>query len=537
MKSIILSYIAIILLATSCNSEKPTYIEPHLTTLAATNITRTEAVLNGTASIEGDAAMPQLYFKYGTTSDMPQTTVPVDAKDTEVSIPLEHLTAGTTYYYMLQGNNGRTTIHSNTMTFMTLPNEKPSMGSTQILSHGPTSVIIGYDITENGGAEIIETGCYCHQSSEQQKVILAHNLGGIGQQKLLIDNLLRNTTYQIQPYAKNQIGETLGEATTFTTSDAIILKEAGDFTNIMGNNLYEPTSITLAGPMNGDDLSCLRKMMGRNDDETATIGKLEQIDMTDVKIVAGGKTYGANRYTQDHIIGQGLFANCIHLKKISLPVDATTIEKDAFANCISLSQIEIPASITNIQPSSGCTALQAIHVSDANAHYSSQDGVLLNDSKTNIIWFPMGKQGSYALPSSITSICSYAFKGCNIEYFTLPNNLTYIGQGAFMDSKVKEVTLPDNLIIVPVSIFQDCTQLKVVRLGSKTELISDYAFDRCPLTDIYVEANQPPVCNANAFTTRGTNIFNTCKVHVPAGKQELYKASEGWKQFKNIVTK
>ena len=143
MKSTILSYIAIILLATSCNSEKPTYIEPHLTTLTATNITRTEAVLNGTASIEGDADMPQLYFKYGTTSDMPQTTDPVNAKSTEVSFSLEHLTAGTTYYYMLQGNNGRTTIHSNTMTFTTLPNEKPSMGNTQILSHGPTSVIIG----------------------------------------------------------------------------------------------------------------------------------------------------------------------------------------------------------------------------------------------------------------------------------------------------------------------------------------------------------------------------------------------------------
>lgn len=536
MKSTILSYIATILLATSCNSEKPTYIEPHLTTLTATNITRTEAVLNGTASIEGDADMPQLYFKYGTTSDMPQTTDPVNAKSTEVSFSLEHLTAGTTYYYMLQGNNGRTTIHSNTMTFTTLPNEKPSMGNTQILSHGPTSVIIGYDIKENGGAEIIETGCYCYQSSEQQK-ILAHNLGGTGQQKLLIDNLQRNTTYQIQPYAKNQIGETLGETITFTTSDAIILKEAGDFTNIMGNNLYEPTSITLAGPMNGDDLSCLRKMMGRNDDETATIGKLEQIDMTDVKIVAGGKTYGANRYTQDRIIGQGLFANCSYLKKISLPIDAITIEKDAFANCVSLSQIEIPASITNIQPSSGCTALQAIHVSDANAHYSSQDGVLLNDSKTNIIWFPMGKQGSYTLPSSITSISNYAFKGCNIEYFTLPSNLTFIGQGAFMESKVKEVTLPDNLSLVPASIFQGCTQLNVVRLGSKTEMLSDYAFDRCPLTDIYVEAQQPPVCNVNTFTTKGTNFLNTCKVHVPAGKQELYKASEGWKQFKNIVTK
>ena len=304
----------------------------------------------------------------------------------------------------------------------------------------------------------------------------------------------------------------------------------------MGNNLYEYTSLTLSGPMNGDDLNCLRKMMGQNDDGTTTPGKLSSIDMTEVQIVAGGGSYGSSRYTEDHVIGQGLFANCTRLEKVSLPADATTLEKDAFMGCTSLQEIEIPASVASILPSSGCTALEYLNVSGANANYKSQDGVLLNGNGTEIIWFPMGKKGEYSLPSTITAIGNYAFKECSIETFILPDNLKEIGQGAFMDSRVKEVRLPANLQQIPTSTFQGCTQLRVVRIGKKTELISDYAFDLCPLTDIYVEATLPPVCNKDAFSTRGTSFLNTCKIHVSKGREGFYQASNGWKDFSNILS-
>lgn len=546
MKHYIL-YIIAMIAVTSCSSDKPTYIEPHLSTLAATDVTRTEATLNGTVHVEGDTDMPQLCFNYGTTPSMTETSASANIQGSDVSLHVGNLTAGATYYYRLQGSNGRATITSNTMSFTTLPNEKPTLGEATILSHGPTSVIMGYEIKEDGGEPVTETGCYYALASENtnteadkptkpsSQIVLSNYTGNIGNQKLLIANLQRNATYRIWPYVQNRMGETIGKSITFTTSDAIVINEAGELSTLLGDNLYEYTTISLAGPMNGDDLRCLRKMLGRNSDESSTPGKLSQLDMTDVKIVTGGGSYGLSRYTQDHVVGQGLFANCTSLTQVSLPVDATTIEKDAFAGCTSLTKIEIPAFINQVQPSSRCTALQEIQVSNANTYYSSQDGVLLNGKGTEIVWFPMGKQGEYTLPSIITSISDYAFKECCIETFNLPDNLTKIGQGAFMDSKVKEVKLPANLSLIPTSTFQGCTQLKTVRLGSKTELISDYTFDLCPLTDIYVDAPTPPVCNVHAFTTRGTNFQNTCTVHVPAGKVALYKASNGWKQFKNII--
>lgn len=559
MKHLIIN-LAIIILMASCSSDKPSYLEPHLSTLAATDITRNEATLNGIAEIEGDADMPQLYFRYGTTENMDQT-VPITtenekiSKQNNVSFRLKNLIASNTYYYMLQGSNGRTITSGNMMNFTTLPNEKPKVGNTILLSHGPTSAFVSYNILEDGGENITETGCYYELASQSAteaqsekenmekefpgknatKEILTNYSGGLGQQKLLIGKLTLNTTYKIWPYAKSRMGETIGDCITYTTtSDAIMLKEAGELQFLLGNNLYDYPSLTLAGPMNGDDLNCLRKMMGRNLDESDTPGKLASIDMTDVKIVAGGGPYGANRYVQDHVIGQGLFANCDYLTNVILPTDVTTIEKDAFMNCKSLAKIEIPASVSNLLPSSGCTALRDIEVSEANSNYSSDNGVLLNAQQTNILWFPMGKQGEYSLPSTITSIGNYAFKECSIEIFILPDNMNEIGQGAFMDSKVKEVKLPANLKRIPTSTFQGCKQLKVVRIGSKTEAISDYAFDLCPLTDIYVEAKLPPVCSPHAFTTRGTSFLNTCIVHVPTGKAAFYKGDVIWKQFKNI---
>lgn len=544
MKYPIIYLVAICTLA-SCSSDKPTYLEPHLSTLAASDITRTEALLNGMVSIEGEAAMPNLYFKYGTTESMEKTVQAIvektnesnsgDDKVAKVSTHLSDLTAGTTYYYMLQGSNGRTITTSNRMSFTTQPNEKPSLGETKILSSGPMSAIIGYDILENGGETITETGCYYEvPGSQAQKLALSNYSGGIGQQKILINDLQRNTTYKIWPYAVSRVGEAIGAPITYTTSDAITLHEPGELSALIGDHLYEYTSLTLAGAMNGDDLCCLRKMMGRNLDETSTSGKLSHIDMTDAKIVAGGGSYGASRYTQDHVIGQGLFANCDNLVEVKLPMDATTLEKDAFTNCTALTKIEIPASVASILPSSGCHALQDIEVSEANASYKSQDGVLLNANGTSIVWFPMSKQGSYSLPSTITSIGDYAFKGCSIETFILPDNMKVLGQGAFMDSKVREVKLPANLKRIPTSTFQGCTQLKVVRTGSKLETISDYAFDLCPLTDIYIEAKLVPTCDAHAFSTRGENFLNTCVVHVPKGMSETYKNRTGWKLFKNI---
>ena len=52
----------------SCDSDQPDYLEPRLTTLPATDLTRTDATLHGSATVAGETEMPQLYFRYDPSS-------------------------------------------------------------------------------------------------------------------------------------------------------------------------------------------------------------------------------------------------------------------------------------------------------------------------------------------------------------------------------------------------------------------------------------------------------------------------------------
>lgn len=304
---------------------------------------------------------------------------------------------------------------------------------------------------------------------------------------------------------------------------------------VIGDDIYKYTTISIAGPLNGDDLRTLRHMAGRGIDGSATNGRLADIDISGARIVAGGGVYDAARYSEDDVVGVGLFAACSNLKNIKLPMDVVRIEKDAFLNCSSLRSIVIPATVSSIVPSAGCTSLEEISVSGANTSYTSSDGVLLSGDAKSILWFPMGKRGDYALPATVTAVGPYAFRECSIEKFVFPAGLTKIGECAFYNSKVKEVVLPSTLKMLPTGVFQKCADLKTVRLGDDVELLSDYVFDGCPLTDLYITAPLPPVCGSNTFATTGADFVKTCRLHVPKGRKKYYRANAKWNVFDNIV--
>lgn len=513
----------------------PVNLEPRLSVSGATDITRTEATLRGTVVLQGNTDMPGLRFVYG--EDAGETTqVEALADNGSVSSRITGLTPGTQYTFYLQAYNDRTTINSDAMAFTTIPNDKPTIGELAILSHGPASAIISYTITDDGGEEITETGCYvtCVSDSETYKVVAT--LAGIdGTYKIRIGELRQNTAYELKAFASNKEGETVGEALSFTTGNAVTLTEPGVLRSLMGDNLYAYTSLSFAGPMNGDDLACLRNMAGIDMDGSATQGQLAHIDMADVSIVAGGGSYAESRYTEDNVIGYGLFAGCSKLESIVMPDNVTVIERDALRDCASLTSLTIPASVEEVTPSSGCVALAEIQVSPANSHYRSEGGVLFNADATGLIWFPMGKEGDYTLPATITSIDDYAFTGCKITSLILPDELTDIGQSAFYGCELEEIHMPDKLRQIPVGVFQDCRRLSTVYLGTGTELVSDYAFDGCPLLHLYLSASYPPVCRPDAFGRSSDEIFSTCVLHVPSNRLAMYKQDSEWGQFKNIV--
>lgn len=515
---------------TTLPNEKPTlYVD------TATDVTRNEATLAGGIVKEEDTPMPELEFVYSPQGDAQPVRQAVEADDEgRVSLRLTGLETGTSYSFCLQGHAGDSILSSDTLTFATLPDEPPTVGNPALVSLGPASAIVSYEILSEGSEKLTETGCYVRllPSGLSTKVTAAATTGIC---QLHIGGLERNSSYQIQPYAASPVGEAKGGTLEITTTDAVTWDEPGGLSALMGEDLYRFASLSFAGPMNGDDLRLLRQMMGRNADGSAIGGQLSHVNLADADIVSGGGSYDNSRYSQDHVVGQGLFAGCDRLEEVVLPNSTTTVEKDAFLDCGSLVRLTLPAYTEEVVPSDGCIRLAEINISAANTHYRSIDGVLFNADGAEIVWFPMGKSGNYVLPASITSIGDYAFRNCRLTKITLPEGFKELGQGVFYGSSLEEVVTPSTLRTIPTAAFQACSRLKTVRLGSGTELISDYAFDGCPLENIYIEAPYAPVCNPDAFTTSQADLFSTCVLHVPANRIGMYKADPEWGQFENIT--
>ena len=106
-------------------------------------------------------------------------------------------------------------------------------------------------------------------------------------------------------------------------------------------------------------------------------------------------------------IGGSAFYNCTALTSVSIPNSVTTIGYHAFNGCTSLSAVTIPNSVTQIQDYAfyGCTSLSAINVDSKNADYCSEDGVLYNKAKTELVIYPEGKKdSSFTVPNTVTKL-------------------------------------------------------------------------------------------------------------------------------------
>lgn len=540
----------------SCSSDKPDNFEPQLQTLEAIDITRNEATMVGQCHTTGSTEMPQLWFCYGDDPSMSQKTAvltPADSNgdkpDGTVVYRLNQLTPSTTYYYKLQGGSGNVVLSGEQLSFTTQPNAKPKAGEVTVLGISPLSAIVSYSISETGGDPITESGCYLSRqdggtmgdattstgSGNTIKLVQTGDADDNGMFRLRIGGLQPEVAYSIRPFAANKNGEDVGKAVSFVTTSTSIINDAGQLTELVGDDKYRFTTLSIAGFLNGDDLRTLRDMAGCDNEGKATAGQLSDIDLSGAQIAEGGKAYAEGHFTQTNVVGKAMLASCEKLKRIVLPLQTTKIEADAFRNCSSLHTIEVPTLVESIETSAGCTALTEINVQAGNSHYSSKDGVLLSGDGKSILWFPMGKEGEYTLPSTVTTVGDYAFRNCRIETFHFADGLTSIGKYAFYNSSVKEVSLPSTVKQIPTGLFQKCAYLTTVHLGKNTEMLGDYVFDGCPITNLYISAPTPPYCSNNTFASSGNNIFSTCRVHVPKNRRIYYRGDMIWAQFKRIV--
>ncbi len=117
-----------------------------------------------------------------------------------------------------------------------------------------------------------------------------------------------------------------------------------------------------------------------------------------------------------------------------IPPSVTTIEAVAFEGCYLLTSLSISENVTEIGDSvfTGCELLRNIHVAPNNGSFSSAEGVLFDKAQTTLIKYPVGKDGSYSIPSTVTKVAQSAFRNSNsLTKIWIPESVTTIGDWAF----------------------------------------------------------------------------------------------------------
>ena len=150
-------------------------------------------------------------------------------------------------------------------------------------------------------------------------------------------------------------------------------------------------------------------------------------------------------------------------KIAGLPV--TKLGDKAFAYDKDVIAITIPRTVEEIAQNCFIESpyISSITVSSGNESFVSEDGVLYDKEKTELILFPARKQAeTYTIPDTVSRIRGYAFAGSELKEVVLGEGLEEIGDMAFSGcATLDKVTLPETVNTFGNFVFWNSPLVKV----------------------------------------------------------------------------
>ena len=260
-----------------------------------------------------------------------------------------------------------------------------------------------------------------------------------------------------------------------------------------------------------------------------------------------GKTYGNFYYkdTGETVEITGYKEDDV--KEVTIPDEiegkkVTTIGEGAFRRCSSLSSIKIPEGVTSIYMDLeimgpfnssylafyGCSSLKEIIVDEKNQTYASQDGILYNKDKTELICCPEVKTGKVVISEGVTTIGEGAFSECSsLSSIKIPEGVTSIGAAAFDEcSSLSSIKIPEGVTSIGEYAFYGCSSLNSIKIPEGVTSIGDSTFSLCSsLNSIQIPAGVTSIAN---------NVFSLCSSDLtlgvtPGSYAETYAKQNGMK--------
>lgn len=166
------------------------------------------------------------------------------------------------------------------------------------------------------------------------------------------------------------------------------------------------------------------------------------------------------------------FSGCTGLTSVTIPSGMTTIGNYMFAHCTNLTNISISETVTDIVWGAfyGCDNLTNIIIDERNPNYTSEDGIIYNKEKTEILFYPSAS-GDLTIPFGVTTIGDMACYGAgNLSSLVISEGVTSIEWGAFDNCfNLTSVIIPSTVTSIGSSAFGSSNIISVTFEGTIEE--------------------------------------------------------------------
>ena len=201
-----------------CKTIEPFITVPVLSTGAVTGITFSTAVLNGSISSDGGAAVTERGFYLGTTEspEASGTKIQVGSGSGDFNTPVTGLSASTRYDVKAYAVNSNGMAYGGLAVFSTAATV-PTVMTSQATMITDSSAVVGGMVTSDGGSEVTERGVYYGDKDNPEAAGTKLAVGnGTGTFSVQLTGLVKGTTYYVKAYAVNVIGEVRGDLSSFS---------------------------------------------------------------------------------------------------------------------------------------------------------------------------------------------------------------------------------------------------------------------------------------------------------------------------------
>lgn len=225
------------------------------------------------------------------------------------------------------------------------------------------------------------------------------------------------------------------------------------------------------------------------------------------------------------VIAFGSMGSCPGIISVSIPNTIKEIGYMTFWKCESLTSINIPSSITTIEAGAFgyCSNLTSIYFDNtAPILFKADpfcDGPFCWCEKLSSIYI-----------KDLSVWCRNTFEDSRSTPFLMSlisDELTHFFVG---EKEIIDLVIPDGVSSINQLTFYNCKSIRSVTISNSVKAIGYRAFGGCnSLKEVYSLISEP-------FALDGAfSIKDDATLYVPVGTKAMYEATDGWKDFKNIV--